>query len=334
MPDHGNVKAPWPTGSEHEAGGGHDGLLRPLESLPVPKPVADTTAAAIGAKDLALILALVRSRSLADAARRLGVDSSSVYRSLKQLEKSLRLTLFDRSPKGIVPGELALRLAERAEAIETQLSAAREMLVDDHSGVHGQLRVTSNDVMLSYLLMPLVAEFRRQHPRLEMQLLQSNALARLDRREADVALRGTRQPPPHLVGVRLGTVKSALWGLRTFLQAQDAGSDPSRLTWATPDAESALGDHPSRRWRMKTYPQACVGVRCEGILSVVNAIRCGAAIGVAPYFAMQGDDQLVDLSGHLPEVDIDLWLLTHPDMRHLRHVKAFFDFVRARLRLP
>lgn len=333
MPGDGNAKGPWLTESEHKAAGGQARRQRPLESLLVRKPVADTTAA-IGAKDLALILALVRSRTLADAARRLGVDTSSVYRSLKQLEKFLRLTLFERGPKGIVPGELALRLAERAEAIESQLSAARELLVDERSGVHGQLRVTSNDVMLTYLLMPLVADFRRQHPRLQLQLLQSNALARLDRREADVALRGTREPPPHLVGVRLGTVKSALWGLRAFLQAQDAGADLSRITWATPDADEALIDHPSRRWRMTTYPQASVGVRCEGILAVVNAIRCGAAIGVAPYFAMQGDDQLVDLSGHLPDVDIDLWLLTHPDMRHLSHVKVFLHFVRARLSLP
>lgn len=70
------------------------------------------------------------------------------------------------------------------------------------------------------------------------------------------------------------------------------------------------------------------------MLAVARAVQAGVAVGVAPYLLMTGQPGLVDLTGHLPEVDVDLWLLTHPDMRHLRRVKAFFDFVRRELVLP
>ena len=67
----------------------------------------------------------------------------------------------------------------------------------------------------------------------------------------------------------------------------------------------------------------CAAGRC--------AVQAGVAVRVAPYFLMAGQPGLVDSSGRLPEVDPGLWLSIHPDMRHLRRVKAFFDFVRSQL---
>ena len=70
------------------------------------------------------------------------------------------------------------------------------------------------------------------------------------------------------------------------------------------------------------------------MLAVAQVIEAGLAIGVAPRFLMDGKPGLVDLSGPLPALDIELWLLTHPDVRHLRRIKVFFEFIRERLVLP
>lgn len=286
-------------------------------------------------RDLALVLALVRGRTLAEAGRRLGLDTSSVYRAVKRLEQRLGLSLFDRSRQGMAPTELALALAQRAEAIEAELDRARELLGgDDEQAVAGTVRVSCSDLTLAGLLMPLLPEFCRAWPGVELELEATNQRARLDRREADVALRGTRQPPEHLVGVCLGTMRSALWAHRTYLERLPSPPDIAAMTWATPDADPALPDYPSKRWRRANYPQVQPRLRCDGMLAVAQAVEAGAAVGVAPYFLMQGRPGLVDLSGHLPEVDTELWLLTHPDVRHLRRVRVFFEFVRSRLVLP
>jgi DNA-binding transcriptional LysR family regulator len=198
----------------------------------------------------------------------------------------------------------------------------------------GSLRVSCNDIGLHGLLLPLIGPFVRAHPQLQIELLATNQLARLDRREADIALRGTTAPPEHLVGVKLGVMRSALWASQAYLDTLPTVTDIAAMAWATPDADVNLPDYPSRRWRQACYPDLVPRLRCDGMLAVARAVQAGVAVGVAPYLLMAGQPGLVDLTEHLPEVDVDLWLLTHPDMRHLRRVKAFFDFVRRELILP
>lgn len=298
------------------------------------KPSTAATQRALGPRDLELVLALVRGGTLAEAGRRLGLDTSSVYRAVKKLEQRLGVPLFDRRRQGMAPGELALALAERAEAVEAQLEAARQLLHDDTGALTGLLRVSANDLGLHGLLLPLIGPFVQAHPQLQLELLATNQLARLERREADVALRGTASPPGHLVGARLGVARSALWAHRRYLDGLTPGTPVEAMAWAAPDADPNLPDYPSRRWRLARYPTVVPRLRCDGMLAVARAVQAGVAIGVAPHFLLGGQPDMVDLSGPLPEIDTELWLLTHPDMRHLRRVKAFFDFVRANLVLP
>jgi DNA-binding transcriptional LysR family regulator len=293
----------------------------------------DPAAAPMGldARDLQLVLALARAGTLAEAGRRLALDTSSVFRGLKRLEQSLGRPLFDRRRQRLVPTELAQALSERAEAIEAQLDAARDLVLDGAAALTGLLRVSCNDIGLHGLLLPILGDFVRDHPGLQFELLATNQRARLDQREADVALRGTRQPPEHLVGARLGPLRSALWAHRDYLASLPPGTPVEAMTWAAPQADPDLPDYPSRRWRQQRHPGVTPRLHCDSMLGVVRAVQCAAAIGVAPTFLMRGQPDLVDLSGPLPEVEIDLWLLTHPDVRHLRRVKAFFEFVRARI---
>jgi DNA-binding transcriptional LysR family regulator len=285
----------------------------------------------LGARDLQLVLALVRGGTLAEAGRRLALDTSSVFRGLKRLEQQLGRSLFERDRQRLVPTELAQALAERGEAIEAQLDSARELMQTGSTALSGLLRVSCNDIGLHGLLLPVLGAFVREHPGLQFELLATNQRARLERREADVALRGTRQPPDHLVGARLGPLRSALWAHRDYLAALPPHTPVEAMTWAAPEADPDLPDYPSRRWRQQRYPGVAPRLRCDSVLGVVRAVQCAAAIGVAPTFLMRGHPELVDLSGPLPEVESDLWLLTHPDVRHLRRVKAFFDFVRTRI---
>lgn len=293
-----------------------------------PKP------ARLAPADLALVLALVRGGTLGEAARLQQQDSSTIFRALQRLERRLGLRLFERGRRGLQPGELALALARAAEAIEGELDRADELLATGDRRLHGTLRVTTTDTLLVGLLLPLVAEFRAAFPQLTLELLASNQLASLSRRDADIAIRATPRPPEHLVGARLGVIKSALWAHRQLLPAPPDQPDPATLPWVSPDADESLADHLSVRWRRRVWPQLQPALRCNSILAVAQAVRCGAAIGVAPRFLLQGQPDIVALTGEEPALDTELWLLTHPDVRHLRRVKVFFDFVRQRLVLP
>jgi DNA-binding transcriptional LysR family regulator len=292
------------------------------------------TTPSLDPRDLALVQALVRGGTLAEAAHALNQDPSTVFRALKRLEQRLGLTLFERHRHGLLPGELALALAKSAEAIDDELDRAAALLPQGERRLAGSLRVTTTDTLLVGLLLPLVADFRAQFPQLTLELHASNQLASLSRRDADVAVRATTKPPEHLVGARLGVLRSALYAHRRLLPRSPAHPDPAAMEWVSPDADESLADHLSVRWRRRVYPQVQPALRCNSILAVAQAVMCGAAIGVAPRFLLQDRPDVVALTGDEPALDTELWLLTHPDVRHLRRIKVFFDFVRERLAMP
>jgi DNA-binding transcriptional LysR family regulator len=107
-----------------------------------------STATQLTADDLALLLALTRAPTLADAATRLGVDTSTVFRALQRIEKQLGRRLFDRDRRGYHAGELALQLAAHAERIEGELEAARSQLAARDDSVSGLVRITTTDTLL------------------------------------------------------------------------------------------------------------------------------------------------------------------------------------------
>lgn len=279
--------------------------------------------------DLQLLLALVRGRTLAGAAERLKLDASTVFRSIKRIEKELGERLFDRSRQGYLPTDLALELAGYAERIESQLQEAREAAFKSGSEPCGSLRITTTDTILHGLLLPLLSEFAAAYPRIELELIVANALANLSRRDADVAIRATRKPPEYLVGTRLGTISSAVYASHAYLERCAQPIDFETADWIALD--DTLADHPSVKWRRQRYPKLTARYRCNSVLSLAGSVVWGLGVGVVPVFLMKSypDVQIVD--GPLNELDTDLWMLAHPDIRHLQRVKLLFDFLKDKL---
>lgn len=291
--------------------------------------------AALSADDLALVLALMRAPTLAEAAARLGVDTSTVFRALQRIEKSLGRRLFERDRQGYRAGELAQQLAAHGERIEGELEAARSRLAArDDAAVSGLVRITTTDTLLYGLVMPALGELMSRHPQLRLDLSASNERANLTRRDADLALRASRRPPEHLVGRHLGAIRVAVFAHRRL-----AGPAPrtvsiqalADLPWAVPD--EALPDHPSVRWRRKHLPKVTPRFELHGILDVMEAVAAGLAVGIVPLFLAGAYAEVVALTEPLAECETDLWLLAHPESRHLRRIAVVAAELAQRLRL-
>lgn len=278
--------------------------------------------------DLALVLQLVRGGTLAEASRRLGRDHSTTFRAIKRLEQQLGISLFTRTRTGMEPGELALELAAHAEAIEQRMAQARELLAGGEAQLRGTLRVTTTDTILHGVLLPVFDVFAARYPNLEVELVATNQLANLSRRDADVAIRATRKPPEHLVGADLGTITASLYASERYLRDRAAPS-PAELDWIAPD--DSLAEHPSVAWRRAQFPHVVPRFRCNSILGVADAVKSGLGIGVAPDFLLRGVAGVRAIEPRIAALDIGLWALAHPDIRHLQRVKALFEFLKERL---
>lgn len=272
--------------------------------------------------DLDLVLALVRGGTLAEAARRLEVDASTVFRAVQRLEKKLGQQLFQRSRNGYLPSEQALTLAQHAERMEVELEQARAAIAQDQGQVTGLVRLTTTDTLFSDLLLPALTTIAARHPGLEFELAATNTLANLSRREADLALRPSRKPPEHLVGKQIGVLRYAVYGGPAYLREHPATTPLEQHSWIAPD--DFLPEHPSVQWRQKHLPKVRPRFRCNAILPIAQAVQAGLGVAILPSYMARAFSGLVALTDALPECSFDLWLLTHPESRHLRRVSVMF----------
>ena len=282
--------------------------------------------------DLEVTLALVRGRTLAAAAERLGVDASTVFRSLQRIERGLGRPLFERSRSGYVATELATQLAGHAEAMEVAVEAARSAAQAEPSQVSGTVRITTTDTVLHGLVAPTLPALREVHPLLVYELHAGSELASLTRRDADIAVRATQRPPPHLVGKRVGTLRVAVYAARKGAARARAAVEAGSADWIAPD--DALPEHPSVAWRKRHHPKVEPRYRVNSILSVLELVALGLGVGVVPLFLAAERRDLVALSEPLESAETDLWLLAHPESRHLRRVAAVYGHLARSLSLP
>ncbi|MBI3382051.1 MAG: LysR family transcriptional regulator [Aquabacterium sp.] len=283
------------------------------------------------AGDLAFLLALVRTGTLAAAGERLGVDGSTVFRALQRAEQGLGVRLFERTRSGYQASELALELAGHAERAEAALESARSAAQASPGQVCGTVKITTTDTVLHALVAPALKPLQAAHPLLSYELVAGNELASLTRRDADIAVRATRRPPAHLVGKHVGPIRVGLFTARKGgLKSFDAKA-AATASWIAPD--DALPEHPSVLWRKKHFPMVQPRYRVNSILTVAELVGQGMGIGLLPLFLAHARSDLRQLGGEIEACQTELWLLTHTDTRHLRRVSAVYGHLARHLAL-
>jgi len=286
----------------------------------------------LNATDLDLVLAMVRTGTLATAGERLGVDASTVFRSIQRIERGLGQKVFERSRTGYLATELAQTLAEQAEQVEAALEAARSATQALPDQVTGSVRITTTDTVLHRLVAPALKPLVARHPLLTFELHAGNEVASLTRRDADIAVRATRRPPQHLVGKHIGPIRVALYAGKPGAVKHYAEVEAGKAHWIGPD--EGLPDHPSVVWRKRHFPKVAPAYRVNSILTVMELVALGLGVGVLPMFLAQGRPGLIQLTETIDECQTDLWLLTHAESRHLRRVSAVYGHLARELALP
>lgn len=275
--------------------------------------------------DLRFALAVAEAGSLNAAAQTLGVRHSTVLRRLDALEARLGSRLFDRLRAGYRPTEAGELLAEHARRVRPEIDALQRRLVGRDLEPSGSIRLNTSYIAMLYLLPQALASFARAHPRIEVEVAEASALVDLSRRDADVALRLSRQVPEHLVGRHLGDVDFAFYAVR------GAPGLPQQVTPLEQlKAEGRFigfeRDHSARffeRWMLQQLAPERIVLRVDIFQSVVAMVRTGLGLGLLPHFVEPAEPGLLRVSEPIPALRTPLWLLTHPDLRGVARLQAF-----------
>jgi DNA-binding transcriptional LysR family regulator len=280
--------------------------------------------------DFKLVRLIAEARGLAGAAERLGVNHSTVFRRLGQLEETLGTKLFERHRSGYALTAAGEEMAALAERMDDDVASFARKLAGQVLSPAGELRVTTNDTLLTHLLTPLFGRFRERCPDVRLDIVLSNQALNLSKRDADVAIRATDTPPETLVGRRAATIAWALYGRAADFPDSGLVDLPSLYDrpWV------ALGDNmavkAARYVREHVAPERIV-YKVNTVHGLTEAVEAGVGVGPLPCFIADATPALVRLSPPNPDFSTGLWLLTHPDLRHSARVRVFLDFLAAEI---
>ncbi|MEQ9507244.1 MAG: LysR family transcriptional regulator [Hyphomonas sp.] len=266
--------------------------------------------------DARLFLAVARAGSFSAAAKRLGVQHSTVSRRIHALEKDLATPLVERSATGYVLTEAGEELRNTATRIERELLSFEAASSGQNDDPSGELRVTAIANMASSILMPLFARFSVAHPNIDLHLEVTNDSVRLAERDADVALRQTNTPDDTLIGTRLTTVASAVYGSVDYCAALASGKATEK--WIGVDCCEY-----HRTWTREARPQLDHSFCVDDTSLTAAALKEGLGVGYLPCFMGDSDPALVRFREPEQQHELGLWLLYHRDLRSTKRVILF-----------
>lgn len=294
------------------------------------RSTAEPDRSALDWGDLQYFLAVAETGAIAGAAQRLKVNHSTVLRRIAHLEQALGGRLFDRLPGGYALTASGNALAEHLAGLSEQVEAAQRHLTGLDPAIEGPIRVTSSDIVVEGLLMPLLAQFRQRHPRVRIQLVMNYGYTGLLPHQADVAVRGADQAPADLVGRRVGHIETVLCASRSYLAQVGARALPlPEHRWVAVDESLAFSMFEG--WFRKHVPAASVVARVDSLVGVADAVASGLGVGMLPRPLVQARPQLVQLAPPEPALNKPIWVLMHPDVQHTARVRALFHFLHEAL---
>lgn len=275
--------------------------------------------------DARIFLTVAREGSISGAAKRLGVQHSTVSRRIRALEQKLATPLVERKVSGYVLTEAGEELKQSASRIENELLVFEGAFCGQADDVAGELRVTAIANMASTVLMPYFARFSVAYPRIELSVQVTNDSVRLSEREADVAIRQTNEPLETLIGTRLTTVASAVYGSRDYCAAVKSGHAAEK--WIGVDCCEY-----HRTWTRQAWPQAEHEFYVDETSLTLGALKEGLGVGFLPCFLGDSDPELVRFREPEKQHELGLWLLYHRDLRNTRRVALFREHMQREIK--
>jgi DNA-binding transcriptional LysR family regulator len=266
--------------------------------------------------------------SLLAAARALGTSQPTVGRHVAELEAQLGSVLFERTGRGLAPTPAGHRLAEAARAMETGALALLRSVNHARATLEGSVRLSASQPVACVLLPPVLARMREALPGIAVELVASNAVSNLLRREADIALRMVRPEQSSLIARRIGAVGLSACAHRDYLRRRGTPRTPADLLQheligndRVPDIErgfSAMG-LPIAHERF--------GLRTDDLMAYWGAVRAGLGIGFVSDYLIHDDPAVQAVLPQLRIPPLPIWLTVHREIRSSARIRAVYDFL-------
>jgi molybdate transport repressor ModE-like protein len=282
--------------------------------------------------DFQFFAAVSRTGGLAPAARELGVNHSTVFRRINALETDLGVRLFERAGGRYVLTAAGEEMMATAASVEEQITALDRRISGRDYRLSGTIRVTTTDTIGLWFVQPYLFQFHQRYPGIQVELIISSEFFSLSKREADIAIRPTQNPPEELVGRRVSNMAWAVYGSRDYLKDKPRLRKPADLAHhSVVCGDDSLAHLAATRW-VRTHAPESVVYRSNSMITQLSAVKASFGLAVLPCFLADPEPTLVRVLPPDASFTSGLWLLTHRDLRDTARIRAFMDFIAQSVR--
>jgi DNA-binding transcriptional LysR family regulator len=280
--------------------------------------------------DFRYVKAIADSRSLAGAAEQLGINHSTVFRRLGQIEEHLGSRLFERGRGGYALTSCGEQMVELANRLGDDIVTFERRISGQDLRPSGELRVTTIDIILLRLLQDVLVGFRRDYPKIVLDLVITNKTLNLSKRDADVALRATYPGAEAPTGTLLTRIAWAIYGpSRLASRPFDVLTDAPQHDWIAFTDNVAIAK--ASKWLKEHVDDERIVYKANTLVGLAETAAAGVGLALMPCFVGAAVPGLARLSPPIPELEAELWLLSHPDLQNTARVRAFMDYCAAEI---
>jgi len=174
--------------------------------------------------------------------------------------------------------------------------------------------------MATTILMPIFKGFCEIYPQIDLHIIVSNDTVSLANREADIAVRLTNSPPEMLIGKRITTVASTIYGSSNYLKHQQQKRDS--LKWI---GAECCDFHKS--WTKQSCENKLHQFNSNDAITILAAVQADLGVTFLPCFIGDVDPLLERYCEPEPKFELGLWVLSHPELKHNARVLAFRSYL-------
>ena len=279
--------------------------------------------------NLRFFLELSRAGRLTTAARRLGVDHTTVSRRLQALEKSLGVALFLRDTSGYTLTEAGRSLLPQVELMEGASVRIEQALPSPGDSLSGQVRIGATEGYGTMLVAGQLSELSHRHPHLHLDLLALPRAVRLSRHEADIVITLERPERGPFINTKLTDYVLRLYAGKDYLQQH--GPINSRSDLEKHRFVSYVDDLVFSKDLLlldEIAGSGAVGVRSTSVLAQQEAIAAGAGLGILPAFTADQDSRLSLIMPAQIRFIRTFWMLMPIELKDIARMRVTWDFLR------
>ncbi len=275
-------------------------------------------------------LAVIEAGSLQGAARQLGSTQPTIGRHVMQLEEQLGCALFERTGRKLLPTRAAEAIAEHARRMAEGADAVARALAATQDAPTGTVRISASQMAACYLLPPMLARARLEYPTLEIELVSTNSVSNLLRREADIAVRMVRPEQNSLVARKVCDVGIGAYASGDYLTRRGEPTSTQALM-----SHDLIGldedDTLLRGFAALSTPIAreSFAFRSDDHVACWQAVRAGIGIGFVSHYAAATDPNVRRVLPELPIPPLPIWLAVHREIRGNTAIRAVYDLLGA-----